>query len=242
MIVGAATIVIVGAATIVIETATAIGIETATAIVTVTAIVTGAVDGAARAAATDALKSVRRTRRCAIRMTLSLIRASSRRRFAAATSVRVAARSFSLCYSVIVAGASREKRKRGRRLHERKFVFDWDAGEDTSKDYNKLYQDRHEVQFFGRGSIAGVDVNAQKKEKSAFYQTIMEQRRTDDEKRQEEQRQDTLRKRQKQEDYEGRHWSNKPLEEMQDRDWRIFREDFNIGIKARFTTTPSVIR
>lgn len=96
-----------------------------------------------------------------------------------------------LCYTnfnCLILGAGREKRKRGRRLHERKFVFDWDATEDTSTDYDKLYQDRHEMQFLGRGSIAGVDVNAQKKEKSGFYQKIMEQRRTDDEKRQEEQR------------------------------------------------------
>ncbi|KAI6180721.1 RNA helicase [Aphelenchoides besseyi] len=129
-------------------------------------------------------------------------------------------------------GATKEKRKRGRRLHERKFIFDWDAGEDTSSDYNKLYQDRHEVQFFGRGSIAGVDVNAQKKEKSEFYQKIMEHRRTDDEKKHEEVRVETARKRQKQEEYDHRNWSQKSLEEMQERDWRIFREDFNISIKG----------
>ncbi|EPB66558.1 DEAD/DEAH box helicase [Ancylostoma ceylanicum] len=41
-------------------------------------------------------------------------------------------------------GMQKEKKKRGRRLHERKFVFDWDASEDTSQDYNKLYQKRHE--------------------------------------------------------------------------------------------------
>lgn len=85
----------------------------------------------------------------------------------------------------IFVGGPREKRKRGRRLHERKFIFDWDASEDTSTDYNKLYQKRHEVQFFGRGSIAGVDINAQKKQKSEFYQEIMEQRRTTEEKTQE---------------------------------------------------------
>lgn len=42
-------------------------------------------------------------------------------------------------------GAQREKKKRSRRLHERKFVFDWDASDDTSQDYNKIYQQRHEV-------------------------------------------------------------------------------------------------
>ncbi|KAI6207300.1 RNA helicase [Aphelenchoides fujianensis] len=114
-------------------------------------------------------------------------------------------------------GASREKRKRGRRLHERKFIFDLG---------------RIGGHFFGRGSIAGVDVNAQKKQKSEFYQKIMEERRTEDEKEQEKTRMETARKREKQEAYDNRHWSQKTLEEMQDRDWRIFREDFNITIKG----------
>ena len=35
-------------------------------------------------------------------------------------------------------GGAYHKRKRGRRLHERKFVFDWDAGEDTAVDYDDL--------------------------------------------------------------------------------------------------------
>lgn len=142
------------------------------------------------------------------------------------------------CFDVSLLGATREKRKRGRRLHERKFVFDWDAGEDTSNDYNKLYQQRHEVQFFGRGSIAGVDINAQKKEKSEFYSSIMEQRRTEDEKKQEDARLDSIRKRQKQEEHDCRHWSQKSLLEMQERDWRIFREDYHITIKGGKVPKP----
>ena len=51
-----------------------------------------------------------------------------------------------------------KKRKRVRRLNDRKFVFDWDAGDDTSQDYNLLYKDRHQVQFFGRGNVAGIDI------------------------------------------------------------------------------------
>lgn len=52
---------------------------------------------------------------------------------------------------------------------------------------------RHEVQFFGRGSIAGMDVNAQKKQKSEFYAELMEKRRTKEEKQQEELRYVTFR-------------------------------------------------
>ena len=32
--------------------------------------------------------------------------------------------------------------------------------------------------------------------------------------------------------HDDRHWRMKPLDEMTDRDWRIFREDFNITIKV----------
>lgn len=52
--------------------------------------------------------------------------------------------------------------------------------------HNVLSFQRHEVQFFGRGSIAGMDVNAQKKQKSEFYANLMEKRRTKEEKQQEE--------------------------------------------------------
>merc|ERR1712058_197793 len=46
-------------------------------------------------------------------------------------------------------GAERKK-KRIRRQNDRKFIFDWEAGDDTSVDYNKLYMNRHNLQFFGR--------------------------------------------------------------------------------------------
>lgn len=38
-----------------------------------------------------------------------------------------------------------KKKRRVRRLNDRKFVFDWDASEDTSVDYNSLYKERHQV-------------------------------------------------------------------------------------------------
>lgn len=78
-----------------------------------------------------------------------------------------------------------KKKRRVRRLNDRKFVFDWDAGEDTSVDYNPLYKQRHQVQFFGRGNLAGIDIKAQKRDQSKFYGELLERRRTDAEKEQE---------------------------------------------------------
>uniref|UniRef100_A0A158P9S1 RNA helicase n=1 Tax=Angiostrongylus cantonensis TaxID=6313 RepID=A0A158P9S1_ANGCA len=135
-------------------------------------------------------------------------------------------------------GMQKEKKKRGRRLHERKFVFDWDASEDTSQDYNKLYQKRHEVQFFGRGAIAGIDLNTQKKNNNVFYQAIMEKRRTEEEKLMEKARLEKEKVRERKSAHDDRHWKMKPLEEMTERDWRIFREDFNISIKGGRVPKP----
>jgi hypothetical protein len=32
--------------------------------------------------------------------------------------------------------------------------------------------------------------------------------------------------------YADRHWTEKPLDQMRERDWRIFKEDFNISCKG----------
>jgi ATP-dependent RNA helicase DDX23/PRP28 len=61
-------------------------------------------------------------------------------------------------------------------------VFDWDAGEDTAVDYNPIYKEKHQIQFFGRGHIAGIDINKQKKDQSKFYGDLLEERRTQGEK------------------------------------------------------------
>jgi len=38
------------------------------------------------------------------------------------------------------------------------------------------------MQFFGRGQLAGIDINAQKKAQSQFYNEMMEKRRTEEQK------------------------------------------------------------
>ena len=47
-------------------------------------------------------------------------------------------------------GAGKRKR-RVRKMNDRKFVFDWDATEDTAVDYNPIYSERHVNQ--GRRSV-----------------------------------------------------------------------------------------
>ncbi|XP_018567552.1 probable ATP-dependent RNA helicase DDX23 [Anoplophora glabripennis] len=125
-----------------------------------------------------------------------------------------------------------KKKRRIRRLNDRKFVFDWDAGEDTSLDYNSLYKERHQVQFFGRGNLAGIDIKAQKRDQSKFYGELLEKRRTEAEKAQEKVRLKKVRRREEKQLWDDRHWTEKEISEMTERDWRIFREDYNITIKG----------
>ncbi|KAI8075621.1 P-loop containing nucleoside triphosphate hydrolase protein [Thamnidium elegans] len=128
-------------------------------------------------------------------------------------------------------GGERKKRKI-RRMNERKFVFDWDAGEDTSYDFNPLYANKHNAQMFGRGHMAGIDSKEQKKQQSEFYDRLLRERRTTSEvDRASELQQISINKEAKTR-FDERHWSEKPLDQMRERDWRIFKEDFNISTKG----------
>jgi len=131
-----------------------------------------------------------------------------------------------------------KKKKRVRRQNDRKFVFDWDTTDDTSADYNKLYADRHNLQFFGRGGIGGIDIKSQKKEQVQFYGDLLERRRTELEKDQEKSRLKKLQRKEDKQKFDDRHWSDKELENMTERDWRIFREDYNISIKGGNVANP----
>ncbi|CAG9576199.1 unnamed protein product [Danaus chrysippus] len=131
-----------------------------------------------------------------------------------------------------------KKKRRVRRLNDRKFVFDWDASEDTSNDYNALYKERHQVQFFGRGHIAGIDIKSQKKDYCKFYGNLLEKRRTELEKEQEKSRLKKVKKKEDKQKWDDRHWSEKDQDEMTERDWRIFREDYNITLKGGRIPNP----
>ncbi|KOC14253.1 pre-mRNA-splicing ATP-dependent RNA helicase PRP28 [Aspergillus flavus AF70] len=130
-------------------------------------------------------------------------------------------------------------KKKRKRTTDRKFNFEWNAEEDTSGDYNPLYQHRHEANFFGRGRLAGfgddVADNVAKKYARALEdrdheaggiraREILEMER----RRREESTRNQLDK----------HWSEKKLEHMRERDWRIFKEDFNISTKGGSVPNP----
>jgi ATP-dependent RNA helicase DDX23/PRP28 len=75
-------------------------------------------------------------------------------------------------------GGERRRRKI-RRMNDKKFVFDWDTNEDTSKDFNPIYATKHEVTLYGRGHLAGIDKNDQMKQKADYLKRFVDDRRTD---------------------------------------------------------------
>jgi len=48
-----------------------------------------------------------------------------------------------------------------------------------------------------------------------------------------------VKKREEKQRWDDRHWSDKSVEEMTERDWRIFREDYNITIKGKRSAKKS---
>ncbi|KAJ2477792.1 mRNA splicing protein prp28 [Coemansia sp. RSA 2131] len=90
----------------------------------------------------------------------------------------------------------------GRRQGGRRVMFDWDAREDTSQDISDLYQSRRNDT---RSMLFGRAQLGGVAERAGAKRGAFA---------------------------DERHWSDKPLSEMRDRDWRIFKEDFSISCKG----------
>ncbi|KAF1744343.1 hypothetical protein MXB_2603 [Myxobolus squamalis] len=133
-------------------------------------------------------------------------------------------------------GTTKRKRKI-RSYTERKFVFDWDGSEDTSRDYNDLYK-----LFVEIDTKIGIKFNfldaVQKKELTKFYSDLMNKRRSEQEIERAKTRDEQETIKDSQSLYDDRHWTRKELNEMTDRDWRIFKEDFSISVKGGKICNP----
>lgn len=141
-------------------------------------------------------------------------------------------------------GSKEEKRRKVVKPSDRmKFHFDWDASEDTSQDHNPLYSQPHEPPLlFGRGKRAGIDLKEQR-QRSAEQEEMMRKKKEELHGRGDPDGQSSSNPGQSQGankqkrleldlDQERTHWSEKRLQEMTERDWRIFKEDFNIQTKG----------
>ena len=145
----------------------------------------------------------------------------------------------------------------------RVFQFDWDANDDTSQDLNPLYARRHAIQpMLGRGYLAGLDMREQRRAHT-FSQALNDKRaseaRAQEEAeglaRTERKKREAARKKERdaltqalaaeEKKVEATalgkkllHWTEKPLQEMNARDWRIMKEDFDIRIRGGKAPPP----
>lgn len=123
-------------------------------------------------------------------------------------------------------GVDKKKRKI-RKMNDRKFVFDWDAQDDTFAEDSPVAvgSNRQGAQvMFGRGRLAGMDDGGGSGPRRPSSAPVvgagvqladpMERRKA------------------AKAGLDERHWTEKPLDEMKERDWRIFREDFSISARG----------
>ena len=130
-------------------------------------------------------------------------------------------------------------KKKRKRTTEKKFNFEWNTEEDTSNDYNPLYATRNETNFFGRGKLGGF-ADDQDLAVARTYAKAIEERDKDAGKARALEIMDMERRRREEGGRNGidKHWSEKRLDQMRERDWRIFKEDFNISTKGGSIPNP----
>ncbi len=117
----------------------------------------------------------------------------------------------------VLGNCAPSSRKVTKGSEKSRLKFEWEDDEDTTKDAPELYRTPADAGLlFGRGLRAGIDRREQRKKARLDGKEEGAHRRT----------------------YDGfdmkvdAHWSEKPLAKMTERDWRIFREDFQIAIKG----------
>ncbi|RDA93433.1 hypothetical protein CP533_2634 [Ophiocordyceps camponoti-saundersi (nom. inval.)] len=134
-------------------------------------------------------------------------------------------------------------KKKRMRTTEKKFNFDWDAEDDTSREHDPIYSNQSK----NRGnSLAGVGGEY---DEEAEHQAIKRARMIEEKdpehgkERAAELLRTFYRARTKASNRAertglGTHWSKKPLHDMRERDWRIFKEDFGIATKGGSIPNP----
>ena len=65
-------------------------------------------------------------------------------------------------------------RKKRKRTTENKFTFEWNEEDDTSHDYNPLYQNKVEPTFFGRGGLGGSTEVEREERLKRFTKSLIE--------------------------------------------------------------------
>lgn len=130
-------------------------------------------------------------------------------------------------------------KKKRKRTTEKKFNFEWNLEEDTSVDWHPLYSERAETSFFGRGRPGGY-ANTVKDQLSSKYADAIANSDHEFGRERAKQIKEMELNRSRDDNRNGviQHWWEKKLEDMRERDWRIFKEDFSISTKGGGIPNP----
>lgn len=134
-------------------------------------------------------------------------------------------------------------KKKRMRTTEKKFNFDWDVEDDTSRNNDPLYSQQSANRSFSLAGVGG-EFDDEAERRARRRARIIEQRDRDSgRERAKGIMDDFYRARSKARERAertglGRHWSDKRLDEMRERDWRIFKEDFGISTKGGSMPNP----
>ncbi|KAM7207051.1 P-loop containing nucleoside triphosphate hydrolase protein [Rhypophila sp. PSN 637] len=124
-------------------------------------------------------------------------------------------------------------KKKRKRTAANKFNFDWDPEDDTSRPFDPIYAERTEP-LVRRGGYEDTDEIVRRKAEAI--------RRGDPVTGEERARllleQHERGKKQLERKSLSQHWSEKKLEDMKERDWRIFKENFGIATKGGGIPNP----
>lgn len=127
----------------------------------------------------------------------------------------------------------KESKRKTKAKDRYKFHFEWDDNDDTTETLDPLYSIKQKPQpMFGRGLIAGID---EREQFQGYKKFLNAQDRQMDEQRKkvmnaEKQYTETMLEAFK--ENPAQHWSEKGLDKMTERDWRIFKEDFEISTRG----------
>jgi ATP-dependent RNA helicase DDX23/PRP28 len=107
------------------------------------------------------------------------------------------------------------KKPRLRKQNDKRFIFDWKAEDDTTGDQRIIVDPAIIARRPGGPAVVTPDHSRDGTPGSVEqYADALEKRRAG------------------RGNNDERHWSDKPLEDMKERDWRIFREDFSIAARG----------
>lgn len=123
--------------------------------------------------------------------------------------------------------------KKRKRTAANKFNFDWDADDDTSRPFDPVYADRPDPLF----KLAGFD-NTDELVLRKADAIRRGDRETGEERARQLLEQHERVKQAAELKNMGKHWSEKKLEDMKERDWRIFKENFGIATKGGAIPDP----